>query len=93
MKDSDLLQNGAMPNKIQVFLPKGETSLVTMWMPRNPSRATHRKCDRLECIDLKKANQSLDAAIDAAYGVSFHDNELKIVAHLFKLYAQKTGGK
>lgn len=41
--------------------------------------------------DLMKAHAQLDAAVEAAYGVSFHGNEEKIVAHLFKLYAEKVG--
>ena len=43
--------------------------------------------------DLKAAHNALDAAVEAAYGVNFHGDEEKIVAHLFKLYAEKTGGK
>jgi len=31
--------------------------------------------------------------VEAAYGVDFHGDEEKIVAHLFKLYAKKTGGE
>ncbi len=40
-------------------------------------------------FDLLAAHQALDAAVEAAYGVDFKGNEEKIVAHLFKLYAQK----
>ena len=40
--------------------------------------------------DLMKAHANLDAAVEAAYGVDFDGDEEKIVAHLFKLYAQKT---
>ena len=43
--------------------------------------------------DLLKAHQALDAAVEAAYGVDFNGDEEKIVAHLFKLYAEKTAGK
>lgn len=43
--------------------------------------------------DLLKAHQALDAAVEAAYGVDFNGDEEKIVAHLFKLYAEKTSGK
>jgi len=39
--------------------------------------------------DLKAAHVALDAAVEAAYGVSFNGDEEKIVAHLFKLYAEK----
>lgn len=41
--------------------------------------------------ELMKAHAELDAAVEAAYGVDFNGNEEKIVAHLFKLYAEKTG--
>ena len=40
--------------------------------------------------DLAKAHAGLDAAVEAAYGVDFGGDEEKIVAHLFKLYAEKT---
>lgn len=43
--------------------------------------------------DLRAAHDALDAAVETAYGVDFHGDEEKIVAHLFKLYAEKTGGK
>ena len=42
--------------------------------------------------DLMRAHRELDAAVEAAYGVDFNGDEEKIVAHLFKLYAQKTEG-
>ena len=38
---------------------------------------------------LTKAHKALDAAVEAAYGVDFNGDEEKIVAHLFKLYAEK----
>ena len=41
--------------------------------------------------DLMRAHKSLDAAVEAAYGVDFNGDGEKIVAHLFKLYAEKTG--
>ena len=43
--------------------------------------------------DLKAAHHALDAAVEAAYGVDFGGDEEKIVAHLFKLYAEKTDGE
>ena len=43
--------------------------------------------------DLTKAHAELDAAVEAAYGVDFGGDEEKIVAHLFKLYAEKTAGE
>ena len=36
------------------------------------------------------AHRALDAAVEADYGVDFHGDEEKIVAHLFKIYAEKT---
>lgn len=43
--------------------------------------------------NLISAHHALDAAVEAAYGVGFHGDEEKIVAHLFKLYAQLTQGE
>ena len=40
--------------------------------------------------ELMKAHRKLDAAVERAYGVDFNGDEEKIVAHLFKLYAEKT---
>ena len=39
--------------------------------------------------ELMKAHAELDAAVEAAYGVDFNGDEERIVAHLFKLYADK----
>ena len=41
-------------------------------------------------LDLMAAHSKLDAAVEAAYGVDFDGDEEKTVAHLFKLYAEKT---
>lgn len=41
--------------------------------------------------NLMRAHKALDAAVEAAYGVDFNGDEEKIVAHLFKLYAEKAG--
>lgn len=41
--------------------------------------------------DLLSAHKELDAAVEAAYDVDFNGDEEKIVAHLFKLYAEKAG--
>ena len=43
--------------------------------------------------DLLAAHKALDAAVEAAYGVDFGGDEEKIVAHLFKLYAEKASGR
>lgn len=40
--------------------------------------------------DLKEAHAELDAAVERAYGVDFNGDEEKMVAHLFKLYAEAT---
>ncbi len=40
--------------------------------------------------DLLAAHKALDKAVEAAYGVDFDGDEERIVAHLFKLYADKT---
>lgn len=39
---------------------------------------------------LFSAHRALDAAVEAAYGVDFGGDEQRIVAHLFKLYAERT---
>ena len=39
--------------------------------------------------DLMAAHAALDAAVEAAYGVSFDGDEGRIMAHLFMLYADK----
>lgn len=39
--------------------------------------------------DLMRAHKALDAAVEAAYGVDFNGDEEKIVAHLFRLYAEE----
>lgn len=41
--------------------------------------------------ELVRAHRELDAAVEAAYGVSYHGDEERIVAHLFDLYANVTG--
>lgn len=43
--------------------------------------------------DLLAAHKALDKAVEEAYGVDFDGDEEKIVAHLFKLYAQTTGSE
>ena len=43
--------------------------------------------------DLMAAHRKLDAAVEAAYGVDFAGDEEKIVAHLFKLYAERTSDR
>ncbi len=43
--------------------------------------------------ELVSAHKALDKAVEAAYGVGFDGDEKKIVAHLFKLYAQMTEGE
>lgn len=43
--------------------------------------------------ELAKAHHELDAAVEEAYGVDFQGDEEKIVAHLFKLYAELAEGE
>lgn len=43
--------------------------------------------------DLLVAHKALDKAVEKAYGVDFNGDEEKIVAHLFKLYAEMTKGE
>ena len=43
--------------------------------------------------DLLAAHKALDRAVEASYGVDFDGDEEKIVAHLFKLYAEATKGE
>ena len=38
--------------------------------------------------DLLDAHKARDGEVEAAYGVDFDGDEEKIVAHLFKLYAE-----
>ena len=40
--------------------------------------------------ELMRAHHALDTAVEAAYGVDFNGDEERIVAHLFKLYAERT---
>lgn len=40
---------------------------------------------------LRQAHHDLDIAVEVAYGVDFAGDEEKIVAHLFKLYAEMAG--
>lgn len=44
--------------------------------------------DELIYIDLISAHEALDRAVEDAYGVNFNGDEEKMVAHLFKLYAE-----
>ena len=56
--------------------------------PLEASEAEAHKFDRFVFNDLADAHRKLDAAVEAAYGVDFQGDEEKIVAHLFKLYAE-----
>lgn len=40
--------------------------------------------------ELMQAHRALDAAVEAVYGVNLNGDGEGIVAHLFKLYAEKT---
>lgn len=61
--------------------------------PDGVSPSESKKFDQREYDDLRDAHAALDATVEAAYGVDFNGDEEKIVAHLFKLYAEKTGGE
>ena len=41
-------------------------------------------------LSFSKPTERSSAAVEAAYGVDFNGDEEKIVAHLFKLYAETT---
>lgn len=43
--------------------------------------------------DLLSAHKANDAAVEEVYGVDFNGDEEKIVAYLFKLYAEKAKKK
>ena len=64
------------------------------------ARSSYEGCTLAEMYDpdneflypaLVRAHRALDAAVEAAYGVDFGGDEEMIVAHLFELYAQKSG--
>lgn len=59
-------------------------------LPENPSRADLVKYDQRIYDDLREAHRALDAAVAEAFGIDFAGDEGKIVAHLFKLYADAT---
>lgn len=59
----------------------GDIPLSTMYDPDK----------RILFGDLYSAHHALDTAVEAAYGVDFGGDEEKIVAHLFKLYAERVG--
>ncbi len=61
------------------------------------ARTTHEGASLAELYDpdlmpqdLQAAHLALDSAVETAYGVDFNGDEEKIVAHLFKLYAEIT---
>ena len=62
-------------------------------MPEDASKSDLKKFDQRKYADRLVAHRALDAAVEAAYGVDFGGDEEKIVAHLFKLYAEKTAGE
>lgn len=70
-----------------------DSSLAEMYdgispVPEGATGAQARKFDRFVFSDLKAAHDSLDAAVEAAYGVDFGGDEERIVNHLFGLYAE-----
>ena len=84
-------------NVLEVREAHPGSSLAKMYdgispMPSNPTKADLRKYEQSEYADLLEAHRSLDAAVEAAYGVDFGGDEARMVAHLFRLYAEATGG-
>ena len=69
-----------------------KTILITRSKYPNLSLADLYDPDRMPA-DLVAAHKANDVAVEAAYGVDFDGDEEKIVAHLFKLYAEKTKEK
>lgn len=59
-----------------------DATLADMYDPDNESFFT----------ELIAAHHELDSAVERAYGVTFNGDEEQIIAHLFKLYADKTAG-
>lgn len=59
-------------------------------MPKNPTASDKKKYSLDKYNDLLEAHLTLDKAVEEAYGVDFNGDEEKIVAHLFKLYAEMT---
>lgn len=73
----------------------GVNSLAEMYdgispLPDDPSQADLKKYNLRIYDDLRDAHRTLDKAVEDAYGVAFNGDEEKIVAHLFKLYAEKS---
>lgn len=62
-------------------------------MPEDASKSDLKKFDQRKYADRLVTHRTLDAAVEAAYGVDFGGDEEKIVAHLFKLNAEKTAGE
>lgn len=60
-------------------------------LPEVSKASDKKKFNLAECSDLLAAHMALDRAVEVAYGVDFNGDEEKIVAHLFKLYAEMAG--
>ena len=70
----------------------GEAVIKARGSYKNASLADlYKPADEFLYTRLFAAHSALDAAVEGAYGVDFKGDEEKIVAHLFKLYAEKTG--
>lgn len=73
-----------------------DSTLVRMYdgispMPRNCGKGGDKKYDLREYDDLRRAHEVLDAAVEAAYGVTFGDDEGDIVRHLLELSMKVAG--
>ena len=75
-------QKQIIENKVQSILDARNNHL-------NKSLADLYDPDKMP-NDLIDAHKELDKAVEEAYGVDFNGDEEKIVAHLFKLYSEKT---
>ena len=75
---------------MKVSKPAASSGSGLTTLPESPGKTDLKKFDQREYDDLKAAHSALDSAVEAAYGVNFDGDEEKIVAHLFKLYAQMT---
>ena len=80
----------AIPNDIRTQIERYSQTVLDI---RNgyPTRSLAYLYDPKKMpTNLEIAHRELDAAVEAAYGVDFNGDEEKIVAHLFKLYAELT---
>lgn len=75
----------------QQLIDAGKTILSVRHQYPSQSLADLYDPDKMPS-DLLEAHQALDRTVEEVYGVDFNGDEEKIVAHLFKLYADAIGG-